>query len=89
MATRIQTRFDRYSFLPGEKLIFTDTQIAFLKNEQATYAEHLLNLDFDPQNPLTFAQQQAVNRGVVEFIDYLIQVHEANLTPGDNNESDR
>ena len=66
MAKLIQGTFTQYELSQREQLagmILTTDQQNYLQNELAQVANQLVNLDFDPESPLKFAQSEAFLRG--------------------------
>ena len=60
---------------PEEELhgqVFTTSQKHVLQNELCIRATELLNLEFDPLNPLKFAQTQAGLQGEIKLLTYLL-----------------
>lgn len=77
MGNIIPNSFTSYDLTPEEVQIgsiFTGLQKQVLQNYLATYAEERLQLDFDPLNPHNFAQQEAEKKGVIQFIQYILQM---------------
>lgn len=52
--------------------VLTFDQKAVLQNELATIAENRVNIDFDPQNPLKFAQDESFLKGQMSIIRVML-----------------
>ena len=57
--------------------IFTTDQIHVLRNRLSVLAEDKLRIQFDPQNPQEYMQQEAYKRGQLEEIESLLFTSEA------------
>ena len=79
MSTVKQNKFTEYTFSPEEQALacrFTVLQRQWLQNEMAIAASEKLALTFDPQNPLSFAQQEAELAGKIGILSYLLAAEE-------------
>src|ERR1700748_1827238 len=82
MSHQIPSSFTKYQFTPEEELqayIFNTLQLQALQTEKALAAEAILALEFDPEKTLKFAQDEAVNKGKIALLDYLLQCHERGI----------
>lgn len=59
--------------------IFNELQLQVLHNHLASYAEQKIALDYDPEHPLIFAQNEASVKAKIELITYLIDTSKASL----------
>lgn len=67
--------FTHYDLTPKEILagsILTLDQKAVLQNELAMIAENRINIDYDPQNPLKFAQDESFLKGQMSIIRVML-----------------
>ena len=67
--------FSKWALLEEEELqgsIFTLDQLKVLQNNLSDKAEFRLALDFDPDKPQDFIQQEAYTKGQIELLRYLI-----------------
>jgi len=75
MAKITQGTFSHYELSRREVLagsILTADQVALLQNELSQIAESRLNMDFDPTNPLKFAQDEAFLKGQMSIIRVML-----------------
>ena len=75
MATVKPNTFTSYEFTNRELLagsVLSGEQKAVIQNELASIAEQRLNVDFDPSNPLVFAQQEAFLRGQISILRVML-----------------
>ena len=75
MATLIPNEFSSYELSDEEALqgsVFTTTQLQVLQNAKAAVAEEKIHLEYDPENPLLFAQREAGLAGQLATYNYLI-----------------
>jgi len=75
MATLIVNEFSSYELSIEEELqgsVFTTTQLQVLRNAKAAIAEEKIHLEFNPNNPLEFAQREAGLAGQLATYNYLI-----------------
>lgn len=80
MSTLISNSFSTYELTDKEALqsaIFTTLQLQNLQNQLANAAEEKLRLDFDPNNPSRFIQQEASLRGQMDILTFLIEASES------------
>jgi hypothetical protein len=57
-------------FKQGAMLSITQKQV--IQNRVCMLAQQRLNLDFDPINALSFAQQEAGIKGAIDALNYLL-----------------
>jgi len=72
----IENAFTSYQLTNEEELaghILNFNQAAVLQNERAQVAESRLNVDFDPQNPVKFAQDEAFLKGQLSVYNLLLE----------------
>jgi hypothetical protein len=72
---QIPNSFTSYEFSDREILegsVLSALQIAVLQNELANIATNKLNLDYDPRNPLKFAQDEAFLKGQMSIINVML-----------------
>lgn len=50
--------------------------LAWIKSLRADAAQDRLDLAFDPQNPLQFAQAEAALKGQIQILTHIIDCHE-------------
>jgi hypothetical protein len=50
-----------------------------IQNLKAQYVEEKLNLLFDPEHPLKYAQQEAYLSGQIDVLNYILSSHEEAL----------
>ena len=55
--------------------ILTETQLARFTTIRAEIAEQKLALDFDPTNPIKFAQDEAFLKGQMSILDLQLESH--------------
>ena len=82
MATLIPHSFNRYSLTEQEELtgyILNQNTLFVLQNLLADICESILNLEFDPQNPTKFVQDDAFLKGQKQAAQYLIDMHHKSL----------
>jgi hypothetical protein len=75
MAKLLSNSFSSYELSKRELLagsILTGDQISVLQNELSQIAESRLNLDFTPDNPLKFAQDEAFLKGQMSIIRVML-----------------
>lgn len=80
MATMIVNSFTTYELTEEEELhgtILTTAQEQVLQNKRAMIAEEKLALEFDPERPKDFIQQDAYKKGQLDLITYLLDASEA------------
>ncbi len=79
MAVQLATSFTAWQ-MTDEELKAGKTlslcQIQFLQTQQAEIAQQRLNLDLDIQNPVKFAQDEALLKGQLQMIAFLLASHE-------------
>ena len=76
MAMLIENTFSTYKLTNEEELsghILNFNQVAVLQNERAQVAESRLNVDFDPQNSVKFAQDEAFLKGQLSVYNLLLE----------------
>lgn len=76
MAKLIPNMFTSYELSDKEVLegsIFTSLQKQVLQNHLVVEAEKKMLLEFDPKDSENFMQQEAVYRGKIELIQFLLQ----------------
>lgn len=79
MSQLIRNSFSSYLLTDKEALqgaIFTITQKQVLQNQLAISCEEKIFLEFDPEHPLLFTQEEAFKRGQIELIQYLLATSE-------------
>ncbi len=59
--------------------IFSNLQIQVLQNRRALVAEEKIALDYDPENPGNFIQQEAAKKAELQLLTYLIDCSNAAL----------
>lgn len=67
--------FATYKLTKRETLsgsILSHDQKAVLQNELASIAENKINLDYDPRNPIKFAQDEAFLKGQMSIIRVML-----------------
>jgi len=62
-----------------EGSIYSGVQLQVLHNLRSSYAEEKIALDYDPEHPTHFAQQEAGLKAQIQLITYLIDTSEASL----------
>lgn len=75
MAKLKLTRFSAYELTPEEELngqTLNGAQKVLLQTEQSQIAEQILNLDFEPSDPLKFAQNEAFLRGQLSVYQVML-----------------
>lgn len=75
MANLITGTFTHWNLSSTEKLqgsILSIQQKQVLQNELAQVAEQIVNLEFDPNNPVSFAQNDAHLKGQMSIIRYML-----------------
>ena len=75
MSTIIPNTFTSYELSEKEELqgsILTGLQIQVLQNALSATAEEKLALEFDPEHPQLFIQQEAYKKGQIELYTFLI-----------------
>lgn len=91
MAQLIANDFSSYELTDEEALqgsILTITQKEVMQNDIATYAQEKLNLEFDSNSQLLFAQQEAKLAGQMQALRYRLDCSDAaeeELNYRDNN----
>jgi len=60
-----------------ESKVLTDVQKMGINNERATIAKQLLDLTYDPLNPHQFGLDQAMLRGQLSVLTYLLESDES------------
>ena len=79
MATLTTSTFSRYILTADEERtadLLTEAQISRLQNTLADIADSLINLDYTPDKPLEFAQNQAFLKGQRAVIDFILASHQ-------------
>lgn len=82
MSKLIPNSFTSYDLTPEELLqgsILNTIQLQVLHNHLADYAEQKIALNYDPEHPLIFAQDEASLAGKIDILNYLIEASEASL----------
>jgi len=80
MPTPIPTVFSSYTLSEEEELhgqTFTNLNIAVLQNIRCQAAQDKLNLDFTPNDVLTYSQKEAYLKGQLDLIQYLMDLNDA------------
>lgn len=80
MATIVPNTFTSWDLSDAEALqgsIFTITQLQVLQNKLSEIAEEKINLEFTPDDAMSFVQQEAYKKGQLELIQYMIDSSEA------------
>jgi hypothetical protein len=75
MAEIIPNQFTSYSLTQDEELqgsIFSLLQTYVLQNELSICAMEKNALEFNPSDPIAFAQQEAALKGKIELLTYLL-----------------
>lgn len=73
------SRFSRFTFTDDEVIqckVLTNLNLANLQNMRADIMDSRAALDFDPQNPIAFAQSEALLKGQLQMLDLLLAEHE-------------
>ena len=82
MSALLTNSFTSYELTPQEELqgsIFNSLQLQVLHNHLAAYAEQKIALDYTPEHPLIFAQDEASLKAKIELLNYLIEASQASL----------
>ena len=72
--------FTSYELTDQEQLegtIFTILQLQSLHNLLSSYAEEKIALDYDPEHPILFMQNEASLKAKIEVLTYIIEVSNA------------
>lgn len=72
----IPNSFTSYKLTDEEVLqgsVYNDLQTKVLQNLLSTYAEEKLALDYDPEHKEQFLQNEAILKGSIELIQFLLQ----------------
>ena len=75
MSTMIPNTFSSYSFTPEEEIqarLLSTLQKQNIQNQISMVATNVLNLEYDVQNPLKFAQDEAFLKGQIQVLTYLL-----------------
>lgn len=75
----LQTSFSAFDLSTEEQTVgavFTTVQKAIIQNQIATTAEQILNLQFNPSDPLLFAQSKAILDGALGAYRNLLYISE-------------
>lgn len=75
MATLKTNTFTAYEFSDRELLsgsILSGEQKNVIQNELANIAEQRLNIDYDPEKPLAFVQQEAFLKGQISILRVML-----------------
>lgn len=75
----IFNKFVTYALSPTEKNIgstYNIYQLAMLQNRRAEIALALLNVKFDPEHPIAFAQEKAELQGQMGILDWQFELHQ-------------
>ena len=78
MAQRIDNNFSSYELTEAEAVdgfTLQQANLYMLQNELSLAAEAKLGIVVDPNNTIQFIQQEAFLRGKIEFINWLIAMH--------------
>ena len=78
MATIIPHSFNRYQLTEQEELtgfILNQNNLVAFQNKLADICDNILNLEYDPNNPIKFAQDDAFLKGQKQLIEYLLDMH--------------
>lgn len=79
MALLKQNKFTSWTLTPEEEIsgsILSPLQILVLQNKLSEVATQLLNLEYDPNNPQKFLQDEAFLTGQMQTIEWLIDLSE-------------
>lgn len=71
----IPSSFTQYELSPTDTItgtILTSLNIAVIQNMRATIAEQKLNLEFTPNDVLSYTQQEAFLKGQLDILQHLI-----------------
>ena len=82
MAELLPNSFTSYSLNDDEEIqgsILTLPQIQMIQNDLTIYAEERLALQFNPNEPVLFAQQEAYLRGQMDTLRYLLTRSDASV----------
>lgn len=75
MPTLAPNQFTVYELTPEERrlaLSLGDLTVNWIQSELGRIAQNKINIEFDPQNPLQFAQDEAFLRGQMAFAQFLL-----------------
>lgn len=59
--------------------VFSGNQLAVLKNLLANAVQQRLRLDFTPTDVIGFAQNEALIKGQISILEFLIDTHESTM----------
>lgn len=79
MATQIQNSFTQFQLTDEEFLagrLLSTTQVQVIQNLRADKALQRLSINFDPTNPIFFAQQEAEISGAIAVLTQLLDANE-------------
>jgi hypothetical protein len=79
MAHLLPNSFSSYELTEEEEIqgsLLTTTQKQFIQNQVALCAEEKLVIEFDPAEPVLFAQHEAYKRGQLDAYKYLLELCE-------------
>lgn len=68
--------FTQYQMRPEEVMAgqtLNMLQEMVIQNEIGKHAQEKILIEFDPQNPLKFAQQEAYKRGAIDALRYMLE----------------
>jgi len=80
MASIIANKFTTYALSEDEAIqgsLLTVTQKQVIHNARAVVAEEKLALEYNPNNPAEFMQQEAYKTGYLAALSYLLEASEA------------
>jgi len=75
MATIIPNAFTSYSLNDQEQLegaCLTVTQKQVIQNHLSNTATEMINIEYDPEHPMRYTQQEAYKRGQLETYQFLL-----------------
>jgi hypothetical protein len=80
MSTPIIDKFSSFQLTSEEQIsgsIYSLVQLQVLQNLLSESAHSRIALNYDPLNPVDFAQQEAFLKGKIELLSYLIENSQA------------
>lgn len=83
MSQAIYNQFTSFTFTEREQAecwIFNDLQLKAIMNQQAIAAHELIQLTFDPLNPITFGLSQAALSGQLSAFKFLLDANAEAVT---------
>ena len=80
----IPSTFTKFELTHAEQClgeVFSSLNLAVIKNLRCSIAEQKLNLIFNPDNLIDFAQQTAFLQGQLDILQHLVDCSEAASSP--------